>query len=63
MAKRYKLKYQCFTKRNPPKKTDLAKVNQEQLNYVSDSINYRPRKCLDWKFPYEVLCDELLHLN
>ncbi len=20
-------------------------------------------KCLNWKFPYEVLCDELLHLN
>ncbi|EJJ3694471.1 TPA: IS30 family transposase, partial [Staphylococcus aureus] len=46
-----------------PKKTDLAKVNQEQLNYALDSINYRPRKCLNWKFPYEVLCDELLHLN
>ncbi|HCV0578543.1 TPA: IS30 family transposase, partial [Staphylococcus aureus] len=43
-----------------PKKTDLAKVNQEQLNYA---FNYRPRKCLNWKFPYEVLCDELLHLN
>ncbi|HEI1290180.1 TPA: IS30 family transposase, partial [Staphylococcus aureus] len=35
-----------------PKKTDLAKVNQEQLNYALDSINYRPRKCLNWKFPY-----------
>ncbi|HFO1088024.1 TPA: transposase, partial [Staphylococcus aureus] len=46
-----------------PKKTDLAKVNQEQLNYALDSINYRPRKCLNRKFPYEVLCDELLHLN
>ncbi|HCY5886516.1 TPA: IS30-like element ISSau1 family transposase, partial [Staphylococcus aureus] len=31
-----------------PKKTDLAKVNQEQLNYALDSINYRPRKCLNW---------------
>ncbi|CRI07077.1 hypothetical protein BN1326_130034 [Staphylococcus argenteus] len=48
MAKRYKLKYQRFTKRIfPPKKTDLAKVNQEQLNYVLCSINYRPRKCLE----------------
>ncbi|WP_142383864.1 IS30 family transposase, partial [Staphylococcus aureus] len=46
-----------------PKKTDLSKVNQEQLNYALDSINYRPRKCLNWKFPYEVLYDELLHLN
>ncbi|QBX58544.1 Is30 family transposase [Staphylococcus aureus] len=36
---------------------------QEQLDYALDSINYRPRKCLNWKFPYEVLCDELLHLN
>ena len=45
------------------RKQDLAKVNQEQLNYALDSINYRPRKCLNWKFPYEVLCDELLHLN
>ncbi|MCF1844156.1 IS30 family transposase, partial [Staphylococcus aureus] len=37
--------------------------NKEQLNYSLYSINYRQRKCLNWKFHYEVLCDELLNLN
>ncbi|WP_421152058.1 IS30 family transposase, partial [Staphylococcus aureus] len=40
-----------------PKKTDLANVNQEQLNYALDSINYRPRQGLTGKVPYDVLCD------
>ncbi|PTE68238.1 IS30 family transposase [Staphylococcus devriesei] len=46
-----------------PKKTDLSQVTQAQLNYALDSINFRPRKCLNWKLPYEVLFKELLHLN
>ncbi|PNZ13305.1 IS30 family transposase [Staphylococcus simiae] len=46
-----------------PKKTDLAKVTQEELDYALGAINHRPRKCLNWNSPYEILCDELLHLN
>ncbi|MDT0693092.1 IS30 family transposase [Staphylococcus chromogenes] len=46
-----------------PKKTDLAKVTQEELDYALNSINHRPRKCLNWKTSYEILISELLHLN
>lgn len=45
-----------------PKKTDLAKVKQSELLYALNSINNRPRKCLNWKTPYEVFNDGLLHL-
>ncbi|MDY4022119.1 IS30 family transposase [Staphylococcus borealis] len=46
-----------------PKKTDLAKVTQEELDYALNSINHRPRKCLNWKTSYEIFNSELLHLN
>lgn len=36
-----------------PKRTDLAKVTQEELNYALNAINHRPRKCLNWGTPYE----------
>lgn len=45
------------------KKTDLAKVTQEELDYALKSINHRPRKRLNWKTSYEILISELLHLN
>ena len=46
-----------------PKRTDLAKVTQEELNYALNAINHRPRKCLDWDTPYEILNLEVLRLN
>ncbi len=30
-----------------PKRTDLAKVTQEELDYALNAINHRPRKCLN----------------
>ena len=39
-----------------PKGTDFLKVADEQLQSVVDSINHRPRKCLGWLSPCEVLC-------
>ncbi|MDY4021494.1 MAG: IS30 family transposase, partial [Staphylococcus borealis] len=42
---------------------DLAKVTQEELDYALNSINHRPRKCLNWKTSYEIFNSELLHLN
>jgi transposase, IS30 family len=37
-----------------PKKTDLRKVTQTQLNRIVRSLNDRPRKCLNWRTPAEV---------
>lgn len=37
-----------------PKGTDFHKVTDEELEEVVYLINTRPRKCLDWKSPFEV---------
>jgi transposase, IS30 family len=37
-----------------PKKTDLSKITQDQLNYIEFLLNNRPRKCLKYKTPAEV---------
>ena len=38
-----------------PKGTDFLKVADEHLQAVVNSINHRPRKCLGWLSPCEVL--------
>lgn len=38
-----------------PKKTDLTKVTNKQLQLIEFEINNRPMKILDWKTPYEVM--------
>ena len=45
-----------------PKKTDLLKVEEDDLHEALRKINNRPRKCLGWKTPLEVFCEGLLHL-
>jgi transposase, IS30 family len=40
------------------KKTDLRKVSQRAVNRIVESLNNRPRKCLNWRTPAEVLFDE-----
>lgn len=45
-----------------PKKTDLAKVSDEELENALSLINNRPRKCLKWKTTHEAFQEELLHL-
>ena len=37
-----------------PKGSNLLKVKTEQVAFVINQMNHRPRKCLDWKTPYEV---------
>jgi IS30 family transposase len=46
-----------------PKKTDLAKVHQNELTHNLFLINNRPRKCLGWKSPIQVFLYELAHLT
>lgn len=37
-----------------PKKMDLSKVTDEQIRYVENQLNNRPRKCLGYRTPNEV---------
>jgi IS30 family transposase len=38
-----------------PKKTDLAKVTESHIKYIETQLNSRPRKCLNFSTPYDVL--------
>ena len=40
-----------------PKKTDLRHVTDDQLRFITDRLNHRPRKTLGFKTPYEVFCN------
>lgn len=37
-----------------PKKTDFTNVEGADLNWIMDRLNLRPRKCLDYRTPFEV---------
>lgn len=37
-----------------PKKTNLRKVTQSEVQLAVNKLNYRPRKCLGYKTPHEV---------
>jgi IS30 family transposase len=41
-----------------PKRTDFAKVTDTQVREVQDKLNNRPRKCLGWRTPNEILSDQ-----
>ena len=41
-----------------PKKTDLRQLSQEQLQFIMDRLNNRPRKTLGFKTPYEVFSNK-----
>jgi IS30 family transposase len=46
-----------------PKYKSFLTVTQEDLDHAIHLLNNRPRKCLDWKTPYQALAEELLHLD
>jgi len=46
-----------------PKKTDFSQVVQSETNAVVDRLNQRPRKCLDFKSPFEVFFDQSVALH
>ncbi len=37
-----------------PKGTDFTKLTQAQVQAIEDRLNQRPRKCLEYKTPYEI---------
>lgn len=41
-----------------PKKADLTKVTNKQLQLIEFEINNRPMKILDWRTPYEVMMEK-----
>ena len=47
-----------LVRRYLPKKTDFSKISSDQLKIIQNSINNRPRKCLDYKTPLEVFKDK-----
>ncbi|MHC5076583.1 MAG: transposase [Planctomycetota bacterium] len=38
-----------------PKKTNFAKVTESQIKYIENQLNSKPRKCLNFSTPYDVL--------
>jgi len=46
-----------------PKKTDLREVSDEKLKHIQDELNDRPRKCLGWRTPRQVLSNHLKNLG
>jgi IS30 family transposase len=46
-----------------PRKTDLASLNDTDFNACIRTYNNTPRKCLGYKTPAEVFCQQLLHFK
>jgi transposase, IS30 family len=46
-----------------PRKTDLATLQNQDFNAMLQAYNNTPRKCLGYKTPAEVFCQQLLHFK
>ena len=45
-----------------PKGSDLTFIDEHTIQLWEAKLNNRPRKCLNWKTPYEVFYGEIVHL-
>lgn len=45
-----------------PKGKDMTDVGDEEVSFIVDQLNMRPRKCLGFRTPYEVYYSKTLHL-
>ena len=45
-----------------PKHQDIAQYSDEYIEKAVWALNNRPRKCLQWRTPYEVYFEQALHL-
>jgi IS30 family transposase len=46
-----------------PKGMDLSKVSQRRLTQIATALNTRPRKCLEFRTPEEVMTEQIKHLD
>jgi IS30 family transposase len=46
-----------------PRDTHLSRVTQEDLDAIAHELNQRPRKCLGFRIPSEVLFDYSVALS
>lgn len=46
-----------------PKRSKVSSLTEEDVNRFVAALNFRPRKCLGWKTPFEVAFGEVLHLT
>lgn len=46
-----------------PKKTDFSKIARSETKVAVDRLNHRPRKCLDFKTPFEVFFKQSVALQ
>lgn len=46
-----------------PKHCDIAPVSDDLIAAFVDRLNFRPRKCLAWRSPFEVFFGSVLHLT
>lgn len=46
-----------------PKSFDISLCSDDDIAYFVDKLNKRPRKCLNWKSPYEVFFNKVLHFT
>jgi IS30 family transposase len=46
-----------------PRRTDLRRLSQEELDQIAEELNARPRKCLKYQTPKEVLTPHIVALG
>lgn len=46
-----------------PRTTDLSRVEQDELDAIAMELNHRPRKCIAFRTPFEVLFDTFVALS
>lgn len=46
-----------------PKRKKVSALTEDDVYAIVAKLNFRPRKCLGWKTPYEVAFGEVLHLT
>lgn len=46
-----------------PKRSKVSVLTNDDVSRFIAALNFRPRKCLGWKTPYEVAFNQVLHLT
>lgn len=46
-----------------PKGANIANYSDEEIQAIEDFLNHKPKKCLNYKTPYEVMVENNLFLN